>query len=228
MDEEAAKRLRAASAPRRAKPEDASHLTQLLTAAFLNDPIMDWVARPGPKRALGLTALFSRLLLERAIPQDEVWMSADGSACTVWMPPGAPPSQASAIKQLMLLPFYVKVCGFSRLSRGAAMAEAMEKAHPRERHFYLFFMAVDPALQGHGLGASILHATLARIDAAGMPAYLENSNPRNTRLYERAGFVTGKSISPAEAPPLIPMWRTAGVSPKIEVPNPRTPGGQNP
>jgi ribosomal protein S18 acetylase RimI-like enzyme len=170
---------------------------------------MDWIARPGPRRAAGLTALFSRLLLRRAIPAGEVWMSDDASACTVWLPPGPPPSRPSTLAQLIQLPFYIKVCGLNRLARGAALAEAMGKAHPRENHFYLFFVAVDPALQGRGLGASILHATLARIDQQGMPAYLENSNPRNTRLYERAGFIGGTSISPPGAPPLIPMWRNA-------------------
>jgi ribosomal protein S18 acetylase RimI-like enzyme len=85
----------------------------------------------------------------------------------------------------------------------------MEKAHPREQHFYLFFMAVDPRFQGKGLGSAILEATLRHIDQAGMPAYLENSNPRNARLYERAGFVARNNISPKGAPPLIPMWRTA-------------------
>jgi ribosomal protein S18 acetylase RimI-like enzyme len=209
MSEDHARRLQAASAPRRATLDDAGRLAQLLTAAFLNDPVMDWVVRPGPKRTAGLTALFSRLLCKRAIPAGEVWMSEDGSACAVWLPPGAPPAPVSVLQQLRLLLFYVKACGFGRLKRGAAIAEAMQKAHPREDHFYLFFMAVDPSLQGRGLGASMLAATLRRIDATGMPAYLENSNPRNTRLYERAGFVARSGISPQGAPPLIPMWRGA-------------------
>jgi GNAT superfamily N-acetyltransferase len=85
----------------------------------------------------------------------------------------------------------------------------MEKAHPRERHFYLFFMAAHPSFQGKGLGSAILEATLNHIDETGMPAYLENSNVKNTRLYERAGFVAKKNISPDGAPPLIPMWRPA-------------------
>ncbi len=57
--------------------------------------------------------------------------------------------------------------------RVAAMSGAMEKAHPREKHFYLFFMAVDPPFQGKGLGSAILDATLKRIDEMGMPTYLE-------------------------------------------------------
>ena len=93
--------------------------------------------------------------------------------------------------------------------RGAAMSRAMKTAHPHEKHFYLFFMAVDPQFQGMGLGSAILGATLKRIDEAGMPAYLENSNPRNMPLYARAGFAAQRDISPEGAPPLISMWRTA-------------------
>lgn len=207
MTEERARRLAAASTPRRATLEDTDRLAQLLTSAFLNDPIMDWIARPGPKRAAGLSAFFSVLLQRRAIPAGEVWMSDDDSACTVWLPPGIPTGPVGAVQQLRSFPLFLKLCGFGRLSRGAAMSDALRMAHPRESHFYLYFMAVKPALQGQGLGAALLGTTLARIDATGQPAYLENSNPRNTRLYERAGFVARPIISPADAPPLIAMWR---------------------
>ena len=209
MNEEDSSRLRAAASPRLAKPEDAGALARLFTAAFLNDPVLDWMARSGPKRTSGLEAFFSRLLYGRAIPAGEVWMSDDGAACVIWLPPGLSAWPAGVIAQLRLLPLFVQLCGFARLARGAAVSGAMEKAHPRERHFYLFFMAVHPSFQGKGLGSTILDATLKHIDEIGMPAYLENSNVRNTRLYERAGFVAQKNISPEGAPPLIPMWRTA-------------------
>ncbi len=92
---------------------------------------------------------------------------------------------------------------------GKSWSAPVSRQTRSERHFYLFFMAVDPPFQGKGLGSAILDATLKRIDETGMPAYLENSNMRNTRLSERAGFVAQKNISPEGAPPLIPMWRTA-------------------
>jgi ribosomal protein S18 acetylase RimI-like enzyme len=210
MNEEALSRLRAAASPRRAKPEDASALARLFTAAFLDDPVMGWIARKGPKRTMGLEAFFFRLLDWRAIPAGEVWMSDDGAACAMWLPPGLSAWPVGAVAQLRLLPLFVQLCGFGRrLARGGAISGAMEKAHPRELHFYLFFIAVHPSFQGAGLGTAILESTLNRIDDAGSPAYLENSNLRNTRLYERAGFVARKSISPTGAPPLIPMWRTA-------------------
>jgi GNAT superfamily N-acetyltransferase len=208
MNEEDSSRLGLAASPRRAKLEDAAALTRLFTAAFLNDPIIDWFARPGPKRSLGLDAFFFRLLHRRAIPAGEVWMSDDGLACALWLPPGLSARAGGVVAQLRLLPLFIQLCGLGRLRRGAALGDALEKAHPREQHFYLFFMAVDPRFQGKGLGSAILEATLRHIDRAGTPAYLENSNPKNTRLYERAGFVARSSISPNGAPPLIPMWRS--------------------
>ena len=208
MNEEGSSRLGAAASPRRARLEDAAALTRLFTAAFINDPIVDWFARLGPKRSVGLDAFFFRLLHRRAIPAGEVWMSHDGLACAIWLPPGLSARPAGVVARLRLLPLFVQVCGLGRLGRGAALGDALEKAHPREQHFYLFFMAVDPRFQGKGLGSAIVDATLRHIDQAGMPAYLENSNPRNARLYERAGFVARSNISPKGAPPLIPMWRT--------------------
>jgi ribosomal protein S18 acetylase RimI-like enzyme len=106
-----------------------------------------------------------------------------------------------------LLPLFLTLCGFGRMRRGGTLSDAMERAHPQEPHSYLYFLAVDPALQGMGLGSRILDATLKRIDEMGLSAYLENSNPRNTRSYEPAGFLARKNIAPEGAPSLIPMWR---------------------
>jgi ribosomal protein S18 acetylase RimI-like enzyme len=199
--------LAAATSPRRATDDDAAVLSRLFSAAFLADPVFNWIARPGPRRAQALEQFFFWLLKVRAIPFGEVWMSADAGVCAAWLPPGAEASPGSFFEQLKLMPLFVRLCGFPRLLRGSAMADAMEKHHPHEKHFYLAFIAVAPRLQGLGLGGAMLDATVKRADAAGAPAYLENSNPKNTKLYERAGFAGSKSISPAGAPPLVAMWR---------------------
>jgi ribosomal protein S18 acetylase RimI-like enzyme len=125
----------------------------------------------------------------------------------IWFPPGMQAWPVELVAKLKLLPLFLTLCGFGRMRRGGTLSDAMERAHPQEPHFYLYFLAVDPALQGMGLGSRILDATLKRIDEMGLSAYLENSNPRNTRSYERAGFLARKNIAPEGAPPLIPMWR---------------------
>lgn len=205
--------LAAASNPRPVAMADAVVLSQLLAAAFAADPVMDYIARPGPRRAEGLRQFFYWLLKVRAIPFGGVWMSPDASACAVWLPPDAPASPGGVMEQIKLVPMFIRLCGLARLARGSAMADAMEKNHPHDPHHYLAFVAVAPRLQGNGLGGAILEATMKQIDARGEPAYLENSNPKNTRLYERCGFVARKNISPPGAPPLIAMWRPAKLAP---------------
>ncbi|MEI9995938.1 MAG: GNAT family N-acetyltransferase [Rhizomicrobium sp.] len=207
MSEDRNALLAAAAKPRRATIDDAPVVARLFAAAFTTDPVMDWIARPGPRRAQALEQFFLWLLRIRAIPHGEVWMSPDASVAAAWLPPGAEASPGGLFEQLKLMPLFVRLCGFPRLLRGSAMADAMEKNHPAEKHFYLAFLAVAPRLQGLGLGGTLLEATVTRADTLGVPAYLENSNPKNTRLYERAGFVARRNIAPAGAPPLLAMWR---------------------
>ena len=200
-------RLKAAASPRRAHIADVRALARLFAAAFAADPVFDWIARRGPGRARGLERFFFWVMKARAVPFGEVWMAPDGCAAAAWLPPDTPASPGGFFEQILLMPIFIRLCGIPRLGRGAAMADAMEKHHPKERHYYLSFIAVAPRLQGMGLGSAILEATLQQADDTGWPAYLENSNPKNTRLYERHGFVARSSIAPKGAPPLLPMWR---------------------
>ena len=201
--------LAAASHPRRASMDDAGVLSRLFAAAFTTDPVFDWIARPGPKRPRALEQFFFWLLRTRALSHGEVWMTPDASVCAAWLPPESPASPGGFLDQMRLMPMFVRLCGLPRLGRGSAMGDAMEKNHPHELHFYLAFIAVAPRLQGLGLGGAMLEATVRRADEEHVPAYLENSNPKNTKLYERNGFVAGKNIAPKGAPPLIAMWRAA-------------------
>jgi hypothetical protein len=200
-------RLQLAASPRRATSADTAQIARLFAAAFQGDPVMDWISRPGAKRAAGLERFFFWLLQMRAIPFGEVWMANDCSVAAAWLPPDAPASPGGFVEQIRLMPMFVRLCGLPRLGRGSAMGAAMEKNHPHTPHFYLAFIAAAPRLQGMGLGGAMMEATLKRVDETGAPAYLENSNPKNTRLYERSGFAVQRNIAPSGAPPLVAMWR---------------------
>ena len=108
------------------------------------------------------------------------------------------------------LPGIIAAVGPTRIGQLSTIA-AMEKHHPPEPpHWYLFFLGVAPHLRGQGVGSAILEATLKRVDDDRRPAYLDNSNPKNTRLYERAGFrVVSEYRARKDAPPIWGMWRDA-------------------
>ena len=194
-------------ATRRATPTDATRISHLLAAAFSRDPIFNWLTRMSG-RAAALNRFFYWVLRERAIPLGETWMTSDGYAAASWIAPYAEAKPENFRDELRLLSVLLSLTGVSRFARGAAMAKAMEHAHPPEPYFYLAFVGVAPRFQGTGLGTALLENTLARVDAAGMPAFLENSNPRNIKLYERFGFRVTREITAREdAPPLYAMLR---------------------
>jgi GNAT superfamily N-acetyltransferase len=58
-----------------------------------------------------------------------------------------------------------------------------------EAAWYLSIVAVDPAVQGQGLGGKLLEPTIAEADRAGLTCYLETFSQRNLSFYQRLGFV---------------------------------------
>ncbi|MGH2969837.1 MAG: GNAT family N-acetyltransferase, partial [Solirubrobacteraceae bacterium] len=75
-------------------------------------------------------------------------------------------------------------------------------------HWYLDYIAVEPAGQGRGIGSALLRPMLERCDAERMPAYLNASTARSRDLYARHGFeVRSEFRLPFGGPPLWRMWR---------------------
>ncbi|HEY4264071.1 MAG TPA: N-acetyltransferase [Micropepsaceae bacterium] len=200
-----------AQAPiRRATEADVPRLARLFAAAFARDPLFDWLARAGSKRQRALQRFFGWVLARRTVPHGETWISADGLAAAAWIPPYVKSAPPRFLEDLRTLPAILRLTGLKRLPRGAAMAAAMDEAPPQTPYFYLAFIGVAPRMQGAGLGSALLRQTLARADAAGSGAYLENSNPRNLKLYQRAGFAVLREVKAhADAPPVTAMWRPA-------------------
>ena len=99
--------------------------------------------------------------------------------------------------------------GPQAVARISAMDKEIIRHKPKTPHMYLSTIGVVKAARGKGLGGRLIKPVLEVCDAAGLPAYLENSNPNNHGFYTSHGFeVMGPSISPENAPPLIPMWRS--------------------
>jgi ribosomal protein S18 acetylase RimI-like enzyme len=69
---------------------------------------------------------------------------------------------------------------------------------------YIGMMAVEPALQGRGLGRRLLEHLLGRLEAAGIGCAILDATDEGAPLYERLGFVdAGRSEELVEAvPPL--------------------------
>jgi GNAT superfamily N-acetyltransferase len=197
-----------ASSVCKATPADAPRLALALASAFQDDPVIAWVFPDEQRRRAVLPAFMEFRLRKLAFPHDQIWMAGDGAAAAVWLPPPGR-WQESRWQRLGLLPPLVRFLGLRTPSVLGGL-NRMEERHPHDPpHWYLFILGVEQAAQGRGLGSALLTHMLGRVDADGMPAYLESSNERNLALYGRHGFeVTSEVIIPS-GPRIWLMWREA-------------------
>ena len=84
----------------------------------------------------------------------------------------------------------------------------LDKEHPKVPHWYLFALGTRPEARGKGYASAVISAVTTRCDKTQTPAYLENSNPLNTPLYEKHGFKVTKTLYMGENKvPVALMWR---------------------
>jgi len=184
---------------------DVPALVGVLARAFDADPVVGWVVRQDAGRRAAIEWVF-RLVLEMALRHGVVEVTDDLAAVAVWEPPGR--RGAGRLREAWRLPGYVRAVGFRRLVRVSAAVAAMEACRPRQPHWYLADLAVEPSLQGRGTGGALLAHGLERADRDLMPAYLESSSARNRPLYERHGFrLRERHVLGGDGPPVSLLWR---------------------
>lgn len=190
------------SALRRADVKEWRRLGELTGEAFADDPVNRWIfAKP---RAI--TAMFTILAREVYGRHGHCYFAGDDGA-TMWLPPGTEPT-LSPLTQLKFALSQLRHGTPGAIKRGIGVAERMEEWHPKEPHMYLFSIGTRKAARGKGVGKALLAPVLAACDAAGIPAYLENSNPDNTGFYGAHGFERMGLFEVGEGGPVMePMWR---------------------
>ncbi len=189
-------------------PATAAHearIVQALCAAFDADPMFDWSLRQGAGRARAAQLAFENML-RMYRPHGMSYTTAGGAAAALWAPHDR---WAPALwRELLLLPTYLRCTGAARFSRVVRGFDALRKHHPKEPHYYLFVLGVEPAAQRQGLGSLLLRNMTERCDREGMPAYLEATTRHNRALYQRHGFAAGDEFAFGPGgPALCPMWR---------------------
>lgn len=185
-------------------PGDFAALTETLSLAFDSDAHINWIVRQDAQREAAMRKLFD-LLLGDLGKQAEIFAATDLKAAAIWFPPGA--SQLGLAAQIRVALRFASISGWKNLALRAYGLNLMEARHPKEPHYFLQTIGVDPSVQGKGYGAALLQALLSRCDEAGMAAYLETGNRANIAFYQKYGFRTISSARLPQGPMLYQMLR---------------------
>lgn len=187
---------------------DLDTAARVLATAFVDDPVFGWIY---PDRAARPDLLVEWMVLEIGFAhrRGHTYLAHDATAATVWAPPDVSLDDEETGQAMAgLLARQLGPDAATRLAGGGGIAEM----HPREPHFYLRLVGVHPDRQGQGVGREMLAPILELCDAEDLPAYLENSNPRNEPFYRSLGFGEVGRARLGDGPELQGMWRPPGAA----------------
>jgi GNAT superfamily N-acetyltransferase len=190
--------------PRQATDRDVPVLAGALARAFHDDPVMVWLFGDRPTARLRRLRRYFTSEARRHRRSGQVLVSEGHTAAAFWDAPGH--WKATWTEMLRLAPVMVPAVG-PRIPRSIKGLEVIERAHPREHHWYLAVLGTDPPHQGRGIGSSLVDPVLERCDREGLGAYLESSREQNIPYYQRFGFSVTGQIDLPSGPPVWPMWR---------------------
>jgi ribosomal protein S18 acetylase RimI-like enzyme len=189
---------------RTATADDVDVVSRILAAAFMQDPVSEWIFPDGAERAR-LHKSFFRHFVELTVDAGEVHLCGEGVGAALWLSAGGEVESADGGDLHSAMESSI---GIEYTKRFAVLDELMTAHHPTRRHSYLPFIAAHPRHQGLGIGSALLQHQLRRLDDDGLPAYLEASCLRNAALYERHGFgQMDATLDLPQGPSLYPMWR---------------------
>jgi GNAT superfamily N-acetyltransferase len=198
-----------AVAVRPATRADVRPLAAVLARAFHEDPPLLWLLPDQATRLSRVTRIFAAIIGIESLQHGGVDLAFSGGEIlggAIWLPPGQ--WRPGFRVQIRALPSHARALRAALLGRAARMDRAMAEAHPKEPHWYLKAIGVDPAWQGRDVAGQLLRSRLKHCDQDGLPAYLEASKPDGVPLYEHFGFRrTAKLAMPEGAPVITAMWR---------------------
>lgn len=186
-------------APSRPLREDEVDTTaELMARSFEEDPLMVYLAGgKGSKRNRQLS--FYRASIRMGLRSGRVDVLEDGSGVAVWLSPGKTDIGLRQMVQSGMLQAALGM-GLMSIRRFFAMyrsVDPMTRSVIQDPYWLLLILAVDPEMQGQGLGGSLIRPVLELADADGVPCYLDSGNERNLSFYRRHGFeVAGEAQVP--------------------------------
>ncbi len=183
-----------------ATASDEALVIAVVELAFSSDPAARWTW-PDPQQYLLHFPTFVKAFGGKAFAHESAYYVEGYAGAALWLPPEVHHDEEELIALLQRT-------GSAPVQKdGPALFEQMGRHHPREPHWFLPFIGVDPLQQGKGYGAALMQHALIPCDRDHTLAYLESSNPKNIPLYERHGFELLGTIQVGTSPPIFPMLR---------------------
>jgi ribosomal protein S18 acetylase RimI-like enzyme len=170
---------------RRAEQSDKDLIINILVKSFDDNKSVNYIVKQDNKRALRM-----RKLMEYSFDVcnlfGDVFLTEDKRACALIV---MPDKKKTTLKSILLdAKLALSVIGLSNIKKAMNRESTINKLHPKEPFYYLWFIGVDPAEQNKGIGTKLMTDVINEAANKGRSIYLETSTLKNIPWYEKFGF----------------------------------------
>ena len=194
----------------KASADEDEALLDILTEAFADDPMFQYIFGAGNDARLAFAPMVTGY---RA--HDHRFVNEPRSATAVYLPPN---KKEKVVPGRGYVRKFIKQYGLAALIRSIRVMLIIKWHHPRYPHYYLWVVGTKHSARGKGVGSALLNHLKRLSDEAGVPAYLENSNPNNTAFYQSHGFEILREISFGTGTPSLLLMQREAKSPTPDRP----------
>jgi len=184
-----------------AAASDRARMVMTIVLAFSTEPMVRW-CWPHADDYLAMMPRFTEAFGGHAFESGSAHCTIDRCGAALWLPPGTGPDEEELGRIAE-----ERIRGSIR-DDVYRVTEGMAHYRPSEPHWYLSMIGVDPTRQGKGYGSALLDHAHRQYDRDGFSMYLESSNPRSIRFYERHGYRVIGKVQSGSSPTVVAMLRT--------------------
>ena len=176
---------------RRADYSDRDLIVNILAKSFDDNKSVNYIVKQDEKRAMRM-----RKLMEYSFDVcylfGDIFLTDDRKGCALIV---MPDKKKTTLKSIMLdAKLALSVIGLSNIKKAMNRESMINKLHPKEPFYYLWFIGVDPSEQNNGIGTKLLNDVINEAKSKHRPIYLETSTLKNIPWYEKFGFTVYEKL----------------------------------
>lgn len=165
--------------------KDRSLVVDILSRSFDDNKSVNYIIQQDHKRKERIRRLMA-YSFDMCYYYGRVFLSDDNNACALILQPDLKKTTLKTIWwDIQLILFCI---GLSNIKKAMQRETRINKLHPTEPFFYLWFIGVEPKQQNLGIGSKLLREIFKQSNIANRPIYLETSTLKNIPWYQKFGF----------------------------------------
>lgn len=169
----------------RAGSADKDFIVKILLASFDQNSSVNYIIKQDNKRQKRIKGLMN-YSFDLCFYFGSIFYSEDKKACALIL---FPDKKKTSLKSILLdIKFIIGCLDFPHLKKAMAREAKIKKSQLKGPASYLWFIGVEPAEQGKGIGSRLLQNVLVDLEMKDRPILLETSNLQNVNWYENMGF----------------------------------------